>query len=149
MAEELSRLEAESIAEAAIVADLALEMKAQQEVAAAFNELLQLGREKHQEAKSTIETLKVELEQVKLEKEEEKFAFLREQAALNSERDFLLSLKREMEEKSLALSGAKLEIVFEKEEVDKLRAEAEEEKEKISKIRSDLEIERNALTLAR
>lgn len=147
--EELARLEAESIAEAAVAAELALETKAQQEVAAAFNELIQAEKAKQQETASLVERLQAQLEQVKAEREEERYALLKDRAELDSEKNLLFSMKHDVEEQALLLSNAKLEVSFQREQVDKLRAEAEEEKERISRIRTELEVEKNALTLAR
>eukprot|EP00250_Pteridium_aquilinum_P011284 c19965_g1_i2 orf=664-2889(-) len=149
VSEELARLEAESIAEAAVVAELAMETKAQEEVAAAFNELLQAEREKLQESASLVEKLQAELEQVKTDWEEEKYALLKERAALDSEKEILSNTRREVEQQALLLSNAKLELSFQREQVDKLHTEAEEERAMTSKIRSELEVEKNALTLAR
>lgn len=149
VSEELARLEAESVAEAAVVAELALETKAQQEMAAAFQELLQVEREKQQEAASLVESTRAELEQVKAEREHEKYSLLKERAALDSQKEILSSARIEIEQQQLALSNAKLEVAFQREQADKLRAEAEDEKALISKVRSELEIEKNALILAR
>lgn len=149
VSEEFARLEAESMAEAAVAAELALETKAQQDVAAAFNELLRLEREKQQETASLVEKLQAELEQLKMEREEEKYTLLKDRAALDSEKDSLLSMRREVEQQSLLVSSAKLEVSFQREQVDKLRTEAEEERASISKIRTELEVQKNALTSAR
>lgn len=149
VSEELARLEAESVAEAAVVAELALETKAQQEMAAAFQELLQVEREKQQEAASLVESTRAELEQVKAEREHEKYSLLKDRAALDSQKEILSSARIEIEQQQLALSNAKLEVAFQREQADKLRAEAEDEKALISKVRSELEIEKNALILAR
>eukprot|EP00250_Pteridium_aquilinum_P020142 c24721_g1_i1 orf=550-3522(-) len=149
VSEELTRLEAESVAEAAVVAELALETKAQQEVASAFQELLQVEREKQHQTASLVESMQAELEQVKADRESEKYALMKEKATLDSQKEFLSSARLEVEEQALALSTAKLEVAFQREQADKLRAEAEEEKTLISKVRSELEIEKNALMLAR
>lgn len=149
VSEELARLEAESMAEAAVAAELALETKAQQEVAAAFNKVLQLEREKQQETASLVEKLQAELEQLKMEREEEKYALLKDRASLDSEKDSLVNMRQEVEQQSLLVSSAKLEVSFQREQVDKLRTEAEEERASISKIRTELEVEKNALTSAR
>ncbi|MCO5547540.1 hypothetical protein L7F22_000990 [Adiantum nelumboides] len=149
VAEELARLEAESIAEAAVVAELALETKAQQEVDVAFNELLQAEKAKQQEAASIIERLQTQLEEVKAEREQEKYGMLKDRAELDCEKNLLSNMKRDVEEQALLLSSAKLEASFQREQVDKLRAEAVEERYKINKIQAELEVEKHALTLAR
>lgn len=149
VSEELLRLEAESVAEAAVAAELALETKAQQEVASAFQELLQAEREKRKEAASLVESTRAELEQVKTDRESEKYSLLKERAALDSQKDFLLSARSDVEERALALSSAKQELEFQLNQADKFRVEAEEQKALISKVRSELEIEKNALILAR
>ncbi|KAI5054204.1 hypothetical protein GOP47_0030903 [Adiantum capillus-veneris] len=149
VAEELARLEAESMAEAAVVAELALETKAQQEVAAAFNELLQAEKAKQQETAIMVEKLQTQLEEVKAEREEEKYALLKDRAEIDCERNLLLKMKCDVEQQALLLTNARLEVSFQREQVDKLRAEAEEEREKISKIRAEFEVEKHALTLAR
>lgn len=149
VSEELSRLEAESVAEAAVVAELALEAKAQKEVAAAFEKLIQVEREKQQVSASMLESTHAELEQMKAAHESEKFGLLKDRAAIDAEKELLTNARLEVEQQALALSSAKLEAAFQREQADKLRAEAEEERALISKVRSELEIEKNALILAR
>ncbi|KAI5058955.1 hypothetical protein GOP47_0025274 [Adiantum capillus-veneris] len=149
VSEELARLEAESVAEAAVVAELALEAKAQKEVAAAFEKLVQVEREKQQASTSMLESTRAELEQIKAVHDTEKLGLLKDRAALDAEKELLSSAKLEVEQQALALSSAKLEATFQREQADKLRAEAEEERALISKVRSELEIEKNALILAR
>ena len=149
ISEELARIEADSIAEAAVAAELALEKRTQQEMAAEFEGLLQAETEKHHAASKLVEMMKAELEQLKLERDEEKYTLLKERALLDAEKDFLLSLRREVDNQALALSTEKLEAVFEREKANKLFTEAEKEKAVINELRLEVEVERNALALAR
>jgi hypothetical protein len=149
LSEELARIEADSIAEAAVVAELALEKRAQQEMAAEFEGLLQAETEKHQAATKLVEMMKAELEQLKLERDEEKYALLKERALLDAEKEFVSSLRREVDSQALALSIEKSEAAFEREKAKKLLTQAESEKAVISELRSAVEVEKSALTLAR
>ncbi|MCO5591715.1 hypothetical protein L7F22_045706 [Adiantum nelumboides] len=149
VSEELARLEAESVAEAAVVAELALEAKAQKEVAGAFEKLVQVEREKQQASASMLESTRAELEQIKAVHDTEKLGLLKERAALDVEKELLSSTKHEVEQQALALSNAKLEVAFHREQADNIRAEAEEERALVGKVRSELEVEKNALILAR
>ncbi|KAH6559673.1 hypothetical protein KP509_1Z000300 [Ceratopteris richardii] len=148
VSEELARQEAESMAEAAVVAELGLETQGQQEETADFNEFIEKGILKQHGSSIVSGGLQAQLEQVKAE-HEEKLALLKEHAELECTKDLLTKMKHDVEEEVRILSSAKLEVSFQKGQVDKLHAEAQEEKEKISKIRSELEVEKKALYLAR
>eukprot|EP00249_Psilotum_nudum_P023217 c28791_g1_i2 orf=475-3420(-) len=149
VSEELARLEAESIAEAAVAAELALETKAQQEVVATFNQLLEEEKTKTESAEKLLEMTCSELEKLKADREEEKFSLLKEQTALESERELYFRIRHEVEDQAQLLSNSKLEIAFERERAKKLSVEAEAEKETLVNMQSELEAEKKALMLAR
>ncbi|KAH7426981.1 hypothetical protein KP509_10G025100 [Ceratopteris richardii] len=149
VSEELARLEAESVAEAAVVAELALEAKAQKEAATVFENLVQEEKEKQQASASMLESTRAELEQIRDLFEGEKSGLIKERAALDAEKDLLTITRHEVEQQALDLCSAKMEVAFQLEQASKLRSEAEEERASISKLRKELEIEKNALILAR
>ncbi|KAJ7543792.1 hypothetical protein O6H91_09G052800 [Diphasiastrum complanatum] len=149
VAEELARLEAETLAEAAVSTEIAMEARAKKEANAAYIEELEEERKCTAAAQSLVGALRLELEAFKTEREEEKFAILKDRAAIESEKEFVSHIRIDIERLSQELSNEKVKVAFDREKLEKLVAEAEREKLSITTVRSELEVEKKALTLAR
>ncbi|KAI3680330.1 hypothetical protein L2E82_50431 [Cichorium intybus] len=149
VSEELTRIEAESMAEKAVAAHTALVDQVQQEVNTYFEKDLLLEREKIVSLEKIAEETKQELERLKAEQEEQNIRMMKERAAVDSQMEVLLKLRHEAEEELQGILSNKVEISYEKERVSKLRANAEIETQEISRLQYELEVERKALAMAR
>ncbi|KAL7003418.1 hypothetical protein U1Q18_004575 [Sarracenia purpurea var. burkii] len=149
VSEELTRIEAESMAENAVAAHNALIAQVEKDVNASFEEELLLEREKSNAVEKLAEEARRELERLRAEREEDKIALMRERAAIESEMEVLSRLRREVEQKLESLMSNKVEISYEKQKFSKLREEAEIENQEIARLQHELEVERKALSMAR
>ena len=149
VSEELARIEAESMAENAVSAHNALVAQVEKDVNASFEKELLMEREKIDAVEKMAEEAKHELERLRAEREEENIVFMRDCAAIDSEREVLSRLRREVEEQLESLTSNKVEISYEKERISKLRKETEDESQEIVRLQHELEVERKALSMAR
>ncbi|KAK1284066.1 hypothetical protein QJS10_CPB21g00441 [Acorus calamus] len=147
--EELTRIEAESMAETAVAAHTALVAQVENDLNASFEEELAREREKVDAVEKLAEEARLELEKLRAEREEENNTLLRGRAAVDSETEVLARLRGEMEEQLQSLISNKMEISYERERINKLRQEAETENQAIVKLQYELEVERKALSMAR
>ncbi|KAK9103631.1 hypothetical protein Sjap_020885 [Stephania japonica] len=147
--EELARIEAESIAEAAVAAHTALIAEVEKEVNASFEKELSLEREKINAVEKMALEATQELERLRSVREEENNSLLRERAAIESEMGVLSRLRHDVEEQLQSLMSDKTQISFERERINKLRNEAEKENQAIARLQYELEVERKALAMAR
>ncbi|XP_077241871.1 uncharacterized protein LOC143882253 isoform X3 [Tasmannia lanceolata] len=147
--EELTRIEAESIAETAVAAHTALVAQVEKDLNASFEKELLIEREKIDAIEKLAEEARLELERLRAESEEENDALMRGRAAVESEMEVLSRLRVEVEEQLQSLMSNKMEISFERDRINKLRKEAENENQVIAQLQYDLEVERKALSMAR
>ncbi|KAJ4845082.1 hypothetical protein Tsubulata_036106 [Turnera subulata] len=149
VSEELARIEAESMAEAAVSTHNALVAEVEQDINASFEKELLFEREKVDAVEKLAEEAKHELERLRAEREADSIALMKERAAIESEMEVLSRLRRELEEQMHSLMTNKVEVSYEKERISKLQKEAENEKQEISRLQYELEVERKALSMAR
>ncbi|GLJ05087.1 hypothetical protein SUGI_0010720 [Cryptomeria japonica] len=147
--EELARLEAESLADAAVAAHAALEAQVQKDLNDSFKRELELEREKIKETETLAEEARLELEKIKAQRDEEKYSLLKKEAAVDAEVEFLRTLKDELEKQYQTISTKRAEMSLKKNEIDKLRDEAEDIKIALDMAKAEVEIEKEALALAR
>lgn len=147
--EELTRIEAESMAEKAVAAHNALVAEVEKDVNSSFEKELLFEREKIDAVEKLAEEARRELESLRAQREEENLALMKERAAVDSEMELFSRLRREVEEQLQTLLSNKLEISYEKERIDKLRKDSEIENQEIARLQYELEVERKALSLAR
>ncbi len=146
---ELARLEAEAMAEKAVAADIAMEIRAQSNINDHFHEELRAEKEKRVQAEKIIEEVKAELQQARAERDEERYSVLKDRATLDSEKELLNELRQQVDEQLQMFSNLRVEIAAEKERLEKLRVEREEELKSISSYKLELEVERRAVILVR
>lgn len=149
VSEELTRIEAESMAENAVSAHNALVAQVEKDINATFEKELSMEREKIDAVEKMAEQARLELERLRTQREEENIALLKERAAIESEMEVLSRLRREVEDQLESLLNNKVEISYAKERINKLRKEAEDENQEIARLQHELEIERKALSMAR
>lgn len=149
VAEELARIEAESMADAAVAAHTALVAQVEQDLNASFEMELALEKQKVDAVEKLALEAKLELEKLRREREEENSTLIRGRAAVESEMEVLSKLRNEVEEQLQSLMGNKMEMAFEREKILKLRKEAEKENDAIVQLQYELEVERKALSMAR
>lgn len=149
VSEELTRIEAEAIAENIVAAHNDLVSQVEKEINESFEKDLLIEREKVNAVEKLAEEARIELERLRTEREEENKALLKERAAIESETEIVSRLRREVEEQLESLMSNKVEMSYEKERFNKLRVEAESEKQTISRLQYELEVERKALSMAR
>ncbi|KAM0864987.1 hypothetical protein ACQ4PT_043558 [Festuca glaucescens] len=147
--EELARIEAEKIAEAAVNAQGALIAQVEKEINASFEMELTREREKIETLEKLAEEARVELDKLRAEREEEKNALIRGRAAVESEIEVLSKLRCEVEEQLQNVLSKKVEISFEKNRIGKLQKEIEDENKAAVQLQYELEVERKALSMAR
>ncbi|OIT01410.1 PREDICTED: uncharacterized protein LOC109229686 [Nicotiana attenuata] len=147
--EELTRIEAESMAEKAVAAHNALVAEVEKDVNSSFEKELLFEREKIDAVEKLAEEARRELESLRAQREEENLALMKERAAVDSEMELFSRLRREVEEQLQTLLSNKLEISYDKERIDKLRKDTEIENQEIARLQYELEVERKALSLAR
>lgn len=147
--EELTRIEAESLAETAVNAHTALVAQVEKELNASFEAELAREREKINLLEKLAEEARLELERLKAERAEENNNLVRGQVAVESEMEVLSRLRHEVEEQLQDLMSNKMEISFERDRINKLRKEAESQNQVIVQLHYELEVERKALSMAR
>ncbi|RLN39670.1 uncharacterized protein C2845_PM01G49650 [Panicum miliaceum] len=147
--EELTRIEAEKIAEAAVNAHGALVAQVEKELNASFERDLKKEREKVETLEKLAEEARMELDRLRAEREEEKNILLRGRAAVESEMEVLSKLRSEVEEQLHSVLSKKVEISFEKSRIEKLQKEIENENLAVVQLQYELEVERKALSMAR
>ncbi|KAK1630408.1 hypothetical protein QYE76_004723 [Lolium multiflorum] len=147
--EELARIEAEKIAEAAVNAQGALIAQVEKEINASFEMELTREREKIETLEKLAEEARVELDKLRAEREEEKNSLIRGRAAVESEIEVLSKLRCEVEEQLQNVLSKKVEISFEKNRIGKLQKEIEDENKAAVQLQYELEVERKALSMAR
>ncbi|KQK11916.1 uncharacterized protein LOC100825490 [Brachypodium distachyon] len=147
--EELARIEAEKMAEAAVNAHGALVAQVEKDINASFERELAREREKIETLEKLAEEARFELEKLRAEREEEKNALIRGRAAVESEIEVLSKLRSEVEEQLQSVLSKKVEISFEKNRIDKLQKEIENENQAAVQLQYELEVERKALSMAR
>jgi len=146
--EELARIEAEKIAEAAVSAHGALVAQVEKDLNASFERDLKKEREKVETLEKLAEEARMELDRLRAEREEEK-NILRGRAAVESEMEVLSKLRSEVEEQLHSVLSKKVEISFEKSRIEKLHKEIENENLAVVQLQYELEVERKALSMAR
>ncbi|XP_071709741.1 uncharacterized protein [Rutidosis leptorrhynchoides] len=149
VSEELTRIEAESMAEKAVAAHTALVDQVQKDVNTYFENDLLLEREKIVALEKLAEETRRELDRLKGEQEEQNMKMIKERAAVDSQMEVLSKLRHETEEELQEIMSNKVEILYEKERIKKLRTDAEFENQEISRLQYELEVERKALAMAR
>ncbi|KAG2580895.1 hypothetical protein PVAP13_6KG276080 [Panicum virgatum] len=147
--EELARIEAEKIAEAAVSAHGALVAQVEKDLNASFERDLKKEREKVETLEKLAEEARMELDRLRAEREEEKNILLRGRAAVESEMEVLSKLRSEVEEQLHSVLSKKVEISFEKSRIEKLQKEIENENLAVVLLQYELEVERKALSMAR
>lgn len=149
VSEELTRIEAESMAENVVAAHTALVAEVEKDINAGFEKELSLEREKIDAVEKMAEEARRELESLRAEKERNNIALMKERAAVESEMEILSRLRRDVEEQLQTVMSSKAEILYEKERACQLRKEAENENQEITRLQYELEVERKALSMAR
>ncbi|CAN6302679.1 unnamed protein product [Urochloa humidicola] len=147
--EELARIEADKIAEAAVNAHGALVAQVEKDLNASFERDLKQEREKVETLEKLAEEARTELDRLRAEREEEKDILLRGRAAVDSEMEVLSKLRSEVEEQLQSILSKKVEISFEKSRIEKLQKETENENLAVVQLQYELEVERKALAMAR
>ncbi|KAL6909619.1 hypothetical protein ACP4OV_001900 [Aristida adscensionis] len=147
--EELARIEADKIAEAAVNEHGALVAQVEKDLNARFERELTNEREKVETLEKLAEEARMELERLRAEREEEKDALIRGRAAVESEMEVLSKLRGEVEEQLQSVLSKKVEISFEKNRIEKLQKEIENENLAVVQLQYELEVERKALSMAR
>ncbi|CAL4920257.1 unnamed protein product [Urochloa decumbens] len=147
--EELARIEADKIAEAAVNAHGALVAQVEKDLNASFERDLKKEREKVETLEKLAEEARMELDRLRSEREEEKNILLRGRAAVESEMEVLSKLRSEVEEQLQSILSKKVEISFEKSRIEKLQKEIENENLAVAQLQYELEVERKALSMAR
>ncbi|KAF6175124.1 hypothetical protein GIB67_022805 [Kingdonia uniflora] len=147
--EELTRIEAESLAESAVAAHTALVAQVEKDINASFEKELAMEREKIDAVEKMAQEAMLELETLRAKRDEENNILTRGRIAVESEMEVLSKLRREVEEQLECLMSNKTEISFEKERINKLRKEAELENQAIARLQYELDVERKALSMAR
>ncbi|EER93049.1 hypothetical protein BDA96_01G000800 [Sorghum bicolor] len=147
--EEVARIEAEKIAEAAVNAHGALVAQVEKDLNARFERELKEEREKVETLEKLAEEARMELDRLREEREEEKNILLRGRAAVESEMEVLLKLRSEVEEQLQNVLSKKVEVSFEKSRIEKLQKEIENDNLAVVQLQYELEVERKALSLAR
>ncbi|KAK3148675.1 hypothetical protein QOZ80_3AG0207260 [Eleusine coracana subsp. coracana] len=147
--EELTRIEAEKMAEAAVNAHGALVAQVEKDLNASFERELTKERKKIETLEKLAEEARMELDKLRAEREDEKITLLRGRAAVESEMEVLLKLRSEVEEQLQSVLSKKVEISFEKSRIEKLQKETENENLAVVQLQYELEVERKALSMAR
>lgn len=147
--EELARIEAEKIAEAAVNAHGALVAQLEKDLNASFERELTKEREKIETLEQLAEEARMELYKLRAEREEEKNALIRGRATVESEMEVLSKLRCEVEEQLQSVLSKKVEISFEKNRIENLQKEIENENQAVVQLQYELEVERKALSMAR
>ncbi|XP_066366195.1 uncharacterized protein [Miscanthus floridulus] len=147
--EEVARIEAEKIAEAAVNAHGALVAQVEKDLNARFERELKEERGKVETLEKLVEEARMGLDRLRAEREEEKNILLRGRAAVESEMEVLLKLRSEVEEQLQNVLSKKVEVSFEKSRIEKLQKEIENDNLAVVQLQYELEVERKALSMAR
>ncbi|XP_049411245.1 uncharacterized protein LOC125874406 isoform X2 [Solanum stenotomum] len=146
--EELSRIEAESIAEKAVASYNSLAAQVEKDVSASFEKELILEKKRVDTMKKLAEEARQELESLRAERKAEHLVVMKERAAVDSELEVLSRFRHEVEEQLQSLKSDKIDISYEKERLGKLHRDAEIENQEIARLQFELEVERKALSIA-
>ncbi|KAJ4954026.1 hypothetical protein NE237_030858 [Protea cynaroides] len=149
VSEELTRIEAELMAETAVAAHSALVAKVKKDANATFEKELAMEKEKIDAFENIAEAARLELEILRAERKEENTTLLRGRAAVVVEMEALSQLRRDMEQQLQIFMSNKMEISLERKRIDDLRKEAESENQAIACLQYELEVEKKALSMAR
>lgn len=149
VAEDMARIEAEAMATQAVVADIANEVRALRENNGNSQDEVNVEKAKREQSEKLINELRVELEQVKAERDAERYSYLKGRATVDSEKGILQLLRQQVDQQAQELSALQAQVAGEKERFEKLRLEREAELEAVSHLRAELEVEKKALTLVR
>eukprot|EP00249_Psilotum_nudum_P000741 c12848_g1_i1 orf=491-1249(-) len=114
-----------------------------------FKEILNSEKEKRITAEMAAEAARLELEKVNTERKNEILAIVRERMEMESEKNILSTMGRQLADQLQKLSEEALEIQLEKLRVEKLRLKAEKEKESLLQIRLEVDMKKRAIRLAR
>ncbi|XP_006661016.3 uncharacterized protein LOC102712932 [Oryza brachyantha] len=147
--EELARIEAEKIAEAAVNAHGELVAQVEKDLNASFERELIKEREKIEALEKLAEEASAELDKLREERVEENNSLIRGRASVESELEVLSKLRSEVEEQLQTVLSKKVEISFEKNMIDKLQKEIENDRQAVVQLQYELEVERKALSMAR
>ncbi|KAG5600662.1 hypothetical protein H5410_032032, partial [Solanum commersonii] len=147
--EELSRIEAESIAEKAVASYNSLAAQVEKDMNASFEKEFTLEKTRVDTIKKLAEEARQELESLRAERKAEHLVVMKEQAAVDSELEVLSRFRHEVEEQLQSLKSDKIDISYEKERLGKLHRDAEIENQEIARLQDELEVERKVLSIAR
>ncbi|PWA96954.1 hypothetical protein CTI12_AA034220 [Artemisia annua] len=147
--EELARIEVESIAEKAVAAHTALVEQVEKDLNAKFEKDLLLEMEKITTVEKMAKDVKQALKSLKAEREKENIKLMEERAVVDSKMEVFSKLRHEVEEQLSSIMSSKVEILHEKERLNKLLTYVEIENEEIAKLQHELEFEHKALSMAR
>ncbi|WVY96822.1 hypothetical protein V8G54_028973 [Vigna mungo] len=146
---ELARVEAESLADNAVASHSVLVAQVEKDINASFEQKLSIEREKISVVERLARDATCELERLRAEREEDRICFIKERAAIESERVVFSRLRLETEDHLQNIMSDKVKIAHEKERISKLRELAENEEKEIKRVQYELEVERKALSMAR
>ncbi|CAM6105517.1 unnamed protein product [Calypogeia fissa] len=149
VAEELTRVEAEDIADAAVVAELALEARAQKHLDEYFNTELKLEKDSRLLVEKQLEQVKSELDRMMKEREQQRVSLDSIQAAVQAEKDLLHRYRQDLDEQLQKLTAHEIEVRIERDRLESLRVEAEEGHQELADKKTEVEVEKRALILAR
>jgi hypothetical protein len=149
VSEELSRLQAETMAEEAVAAHHAMEVRAQEEFKSILDAQLLSEKRQREQLDEFIIEVKAELGKVKAEKELEKHSLWKDRMTVDAELEHVHQLRQQIDEQLQALSADQVAVSIQKMNVEKLWIQAEEEKQQISNLKFEINVEKKALSLAR
>ncbi|KAL3334555.1 hypothetical protein AABB24_031004 [Solanum stoloniferum] len=147
--EELSHIEAESIAEKAVASYNSLAAQVEKDVNASFEKELILKKKRVDTMKKLVEEARQELESLRAERKAEHPVVMKERATVDSDLEALSRFRLEVEEQLQSLKSDKIDISYEKERHGKFHRDAEIENQEIARLQYELEVEREALSMAR
>lgn len=147
--EELSRIEAESIAEKAVASYNSLEAQVEKDVNASFEKELISEKKRVDIMKKLAEEARQELESLRAERKAEHLVIMKERAAVDSELEVLSRFRHEVEEQLQSFKSDKIDISYKKERLGKFHRDAEMENQEIARLQYELEVERKAISMAR
>lgn len=149
VSEELSRLQAEAVAEEAVAAHHAMEVRAREEFKSRLDAQLLSEKQQRELLDEFIIEVKAELGKVKAEKELEKDSLWKDRMTIDAELERVHQLRQQIDEQLQALSADQVAVSIQKMNIEKLWIQAEEEKQQISNIKFEINVEKKALSLAR
>jgi hypothetical protein len=149
VSDELSRLQAEAVAEEAVAAHHAMEVHAREEFKSILDAQLLSEKRQREQLDEFIIEVKAELGKVKAEKELEKDSLWKDRMTVDAELERVHQLRQQIDEQLQALSADQVAVSIQKMNIEKLWIQAEEEKQQISNIKFEINVEKKALSLAR